>query len=36
VDEGVFADESAKPDGFLAKPFQMNELVEMVQILTKD
>ena len=36
VDQGVFADESAKPDGFLAKPFQMNELIKMVQILTRD
>ena len=36
VDQSVFADESAKPDGFLAKPFQMNELIKMVQILTRD
>ncbi len=36
VDEGVFAGESAKPDKFLAKPFRLNEFIEMVQILTKN
>ena len=36
VDESVFANESFKPDRFLAKPFQVSEFVEVVQMLTKD
>jgi DNA-binding NtrC family response regulator len=36
VDRDIFAGEYFKPDAFLAKPFQVKELVETVQILTKD
>lgn len=34
VDEGIFAGEDTQPDAFLPKPFQVKELVEMVQRLT--
>ena len=36
VDESVFVHESFKPDRFLAKPFQVSEFVEAVQMLIKD
>jgi CheY-like chemotaxis protein len=35
VDESVYTNESVKPDQFLAKPFQISEFVEAVQMLTK-
>jgi CheY-like chemotaxis protein len=34
VDESIYTDSSIKPDCFLAKPYQLNELVELVQMLT--
>ncbi len=33
VDEGIFADEPSKPDLFLAKPYQVRELVLAVKKL---
>ena len=33
VDERIYADASAKPDCFLAKPYQVRELVSLVQSL---
>jgi DNA-binding NtrC family response regulator len=33
VDEKIYADAQAKPDRFLAKPYQVHELVESVQKL---
>ena len=35
VDEHVFADAQSKPDRFLAKPYQIPDLVESVQSLLK-
>jgi hypothetical protein len=34
VDENIYADAAAKPDIFLAKPYQVRDLVESVQRLT--
>lgn len=36
VDEGVFADAQIKPDYFLAKPYQINDFVNVIQTLAKD
>jgi two-component system OmpR family response regulator len=33
VDENIYADDTAKPDAFLAKPYQISELIESVQKL---
>lgn len=33
VDEGIYAGDLAKPDKFLAKPYQVHEFIEMVQEL---
>jgi CheY-like chemotaxis protein len=33
INEQIYADESAKPDSFLAKPYQVREFVESVQKL---
>ncbi|HEY4952770.1 MAG TPA: response regulator [Verrucomicrobiae bacterium] len=33
VDEHIYADESAKPDRFLAKPYQVSEFIESIQKL---
>ena len=33
VDEGVYANSSAKPDRFLAKPYQSKQLIEVVKSL---
>lgn len=36
VDETVFEHAAVQPDRFLAKPYQIRELVEMVQALTRE
>lgn len=33
VDEHIYADDPAKPDRFLAKPYQVNEFIESIQKL---
>jgi DNA-binding NtrC family response regulator len=33
VDESIFTDSDVKPDRFLAKPYQINRLVEVIQEL---
>lgn len=33
VDEQIYADESARPDTFLAKPYQVSDFIESVQKL---
>jgi CheY-like chemotaxis protein len=33
VDENIYADAAAKPDAFLAKPYQVREFIEAVQKL---
>jgi len=33
VDENIFADADAKPDAFLAKPYQVREFIELVKTL---
>ncbi|MGB7767742.1 MAG: response regulator [Verrucomicrobiia bacterium] len=33
VDEGIYAHSPAKPDRFLAKPYQINKLVEVIHSL---
>jgi CheY-like chemotaxis protein len=33
VDENIYADDSAKPDAFLAKPYQVREFIEAVERL---
>ncbi|HUA68174.1 MAG TPA: response regulator [Candidatus Saccharimonadales bacterium] len=33
VDEGIYAQSSVKPDRFLAKPYQINKLVEVIHSL---
>jgi len=33
VDENIYADATAKPDAFLAKPYQVREFIEWVQKL---
>ncbi|MGO8764851.1 MAG: response regulator [Limisphaerales bacterium] len=36
VDESIFANDSYKPDHFLAKPYQVRDFVELVQKLITD
>jgi hypothetical protein len=33
VDQQIYTDDSAKPDAFLAKPYQVGEFVKSVQNL---
>ena len=33
VDENIYADDAVRPDAFLAKPYQISELIESVQKL---
>jgi len=33
VNEEIYADQPVKPDGFLAKPYQVQDLIELVQKL---
>lgn len=33
VDESIYADSPVKPDRFLAKPYQINKLVEVIRLL---
>jgi DNA-binding NtrC family response regulator len=33
VDEGIYANSTDKPDQFLAKPYQINKLVEVIHSL---
>jgi CheY-like chemotaxis protein len=33
VDESIYADAAVKPDGFLAKPYRLHDLIESVQKL---
>ena len=33
VDEGIYLDSPVQPDQFLAKPYQINKLVEMIRAL---
>jgi len=33
VDENIYADADAKPDAFLAKPYQVREFIELVKTL---
>ncbi len=33
VDEGIYADSPIRPDHFLAKPYQINKLVEVIRAL---
>ena len=33
VDEGIYADSPVRPDRFLAKPYQINKLVEVIRSL---
>ncbi|HLZ54652.1 MAG TPA: response regulator [Verrucomicrobiae bacterium] len=33
VDESIYADSPVKPDHFLAKPYQINRLVEVIRLL---
>ena len=35
VDESIYAQSAVKPDHFLAKPYQINKLVEVIQSLLK-
>lgn len=36
VDESIYGDRPIKPDGFLAKPYQPRQLIELVQALVAD
>ena len=33
VDENIFADEAAKPNAFLAKPYQVSEFIDLIKKL---